>query len=103
MRTALALLWLTCVGSTALAQAPLLYTAGKPADGVQAAAGAPAVKRGRQAHHRAAPVRSDKLGGSADNLSSCIGMWEPATHMTRRQWARACQRVAERLKSTTLQ
>jgi hypothetical protein len=29
-------------------------------------------------------------------------MWEPATHMTRDQWARACRRVAERLKDLVL-
>jgi hypothetical protein len=39
---------------------------------------------------------------AAEALSSCLAMWEPATHMTKRQWERACRRVAERLKDTTL-
>jgi hypothetical protein len=38
-----------------------------------------------------------------DTLTSCLAMWEPATHMTRREWARACQRVAERLRDTKVQ
>ena len=29
---------------------------------------------------------------------SCLEIWDPATHMTRREWDRACRRVAERLK-----
>lgn len=40
---------------------------------------------------------------AADALASCLTMWDAATHMSRRQWARACRRVAERLKSTTLE
>src|SRR5262245_7476650 len=37
-----------------------------------------------------------------DALGSCLEMWEPSTHMTREQWARACRRVAERLKDLTV-
>jgi hypothetical protein len=37
-----------------------------------------------------------------DALGSCLEMWEPSTHMTRQQWARACRRVAERLKDLTV-
>ena len=35
-------------------------------------------------------------------LTSCLAMWEPATHMTKAQWERACRRVAERLRTTTV-
>lgn len=32
--------------------------------------------------------------GSAD----CMGLWEPATHMSRQEWGRTCQRVQGRLQ-----
>jgi hypothetical protein len=37
-----------------------------------------------------------------DSYTSCLELWDPATHMTKREWARACRRVDERLKSITL-
>jgi hypothetical protein len=33
-----------------------------------------------------------------DAYASCLEIWDPATHMTRREWDRACRRVAERLR-----
>ena len=33
-----------------------------------------------------------------DAYATCLEIWDPATHMTRREWDRACRRVAERLK-----
>jgi hypothetical protein len=33
-------------------------------------------------------------------LTSCLVLWEPSTHMTKREWTRACRRVAERLRET---
>jgi hypothetical protein len=35
-------------------------------------------------------------------LASCLELWEPATHMTRQEWGRACRRVDERLKAISL-
>ncbi|MBO0765838.1 MAG: hypothetical protein J2P50_14805, partial [Hyphomicrobiaceae bacterium] len=49
---------------------------------------------------RADPAQAPTI--SDDTLSSCLAMWEPATHMTKREWARACRRVADRLKNTTV-
>jgi hypothetical protein len=34
-----------------------------------------------------------------ENYQSCLSMWETATHMTRREWARACRRVENRLQN----
>jgi hypothetical protein len=34
-----------------------------------------------------------------ETLTSCLGMWEPATHMSRQEWSRACRRVANRLQN----
>ena len=41
-------------------------------------------------------------GEATEALASCLEMWDAATHMTRRQWARACRRVAERLKGLSI-
>jgi len=36
---------------------------------------------------------------SADYLQQCMQDWEPATHMTKQEWRRTCQRVSQdRLK-----
>jgi hypothetical protein len=66
-----------------------------------------AARRGRNGRRIAvADNRPERPRGPStveDALSSCLVLWEPATHMTKRQWARACRRVAERLKDTTVQ
>jgi hypothetical protein len=63
-------------------------------------------KRARSARRIAvADSRPERPRGPStveDALSSCLVLWEPATHMTKGQWARACRRVAERLKDTTM-
>jgi len=86
LRTALivplALGWLA---SAALAQAP--------ADGSKKEAGKTVGKQ---------PEASKGKDGATDALTTCLAMWEPATHMSRQQWARACRRVADRLKDTTV-
>jgi hypothetical protein len=111
MRCVLAVLVpLAWLGSAALAQAPA--PSGQAAAGVtQAAAGASAstkaVKRqrnGRRARRVAVADRPEQRPRSTSTveeaLTSCLALWEPATHMTKGQWARACRRVAERLRDT---
>jgi hypothetical protein len=34
-----------------------------------------------------------------DAYQSCLNIWERRTHMSKEQWARACRRVADRLKT----
>jgi hypothetical protein len=108
MRTVLmASLALGVIAGTALAedaQAPALaeHTS---AGGALATAGEPVAgkKRGRRARanrvavaQKTEPARS---GSSVtDVVASCLAMWDPATHMSRSEWARACRRVAERIK-----
>jgi hypothetical protein len=113
MRTALiASLSLAWTGGAALAEtkAPAPSEPASPTL-VQAAPARPLLsgtrraKRGRAARIVVAEKGAESARGPtspSDALSSCLALWEPATHMTRRQWARACQRVAERLKDTTL-
>jgi hypothetical protein len=101
MRNVLAvLLPLVCVGGAALAQTPA------PALSGHAAAGAAPAPAGASAPARRVAV-ADKLqerprGPSTvdEALTSCLALWDPATHMSKQEWARACKRVAERLRST---
>jgi hypothetical protein len=112
MRNVLAvLLPLVCVGGAALAQTPAPTLSGHAAAGaVPAPAGASApVKTARRERRRKARrvAVADRLqerprGPSTvdEALASCLALWDPATHMSKQEWARACKRVAERLRST---
>jgi hypothetical protein len=112
MRSVLAalvpLLWLD---SAALAQAPAPPLSGHAAAGIAqgpagAAAPVKAVKRprsGKPQRVAVADTKQERPRGPTtveEALTSCLVLWEPATHMTRREWARACRRVAERLRET---
>jgi hypothetical protein len=33
------------------------------------------------------------------SLTTCLAMWEASTHMSKREWTRACQRVDDRLRN----
>jgi hypothetical protein len=51
----------------------------------------------REVPSEKAPKELLKRG--ADYLQQCMQDWEPATHMTKQEWRRTCERVArERLK-----
>jgi hypothetical protein len=113
MRSALVLfLGVGWIGGAALAQTPAPALSGQA---LTSQSHAPAnaranttskAKKGR-AHRRLVADKRPEPKATArsddDTLTSCLELWEPATHMTRREWARACRRVAERLKDTKLQ
>jgi hypothetical protein len=113
MRSVLAVLVsLAWVGGAALAQAPAPALSGQAAVGVAqvptgTAAPPNAVKRqrngGRARRVAVADRPQERPRGTStveEALTSCLALWEPATHMTKSQWARACRRVAERLRNT---
>lgn len=102
---------LICVGGAALAQTPAPALSGHAAAGAApapAGASAPAKTARRERSRKARRFAvADKLqerprGPSTvdETLTSCLALWEPATHMSKQEWARACKRVAERLRST---
>jgi hypothetical protein len=35
-------------------------------------------------------------GGGADTLEACLGFWDAQTHMSKREWRVACQRIQNR-------
>jgi hypothetical protein len=37
-----------------------------------------------------------------DAFKSCVSQWEKSTHMSPREWERACRRVANRLQNLQL-
>src|SRR5262245_45863191 len=126
MRTALALVSLLWIGGAALAQvAPQVAPQAAPpaspkpaADQQTPKAGDPqttkapapqttksppaAGKTGKKAPREKVATKPGKPSTPPDALTSCLELWEPATHMTRGEWGRACRRVAERLKAVTL-
>jgi hypothetical protein len=104
MRTALALLSLVWIGGAALAQvAPSAPPAPKAAADATGVASTPAAKKARKARReKVAATTKPAKATPPDALTSCLQLWEPATHMTRREWNRACRRVDARLKAATL-
>jgi hypothetical protein len=36
-------------------------------------------------------------------LADCLRLWEPATHMTKQDWARTCKRVQTRLDNVRVE
>jgi hypothetical protein len=109
LTTLVPLVWF---GGTAWAQTPAPAPSGPSTVGVaQMPAGVSApVKAGKRARNRRAARRiavadrkQERPRGPTtveEALTSCLVLWEPSTHMTKREWTRACRRVAERLRET---
>jgi hypothetical protein len=109
MRTAVALVALVAIGGVALGQVVAPPSpAPTPAADVKDGAGATKAvtgkkgKRVRRPRVAGKPAETAQAKGSLDTVTGCLELWEPATHMTRREWARACRRVAARIDAATL-
>jgi hypothetical protein len=112
MRKALAVLVpLVWFGSAALAETPARPLSGHTAAGVAhapagASAPAKAARRSRNIKARRVAVADKRQEGPRgpgtveEALRSCLALWDPGTHMSKQEWARACKRVAERLRGT---
>jgi hypothetical protein len=50
----------------------------------------------------AASAELDKRKAHVAAIESCEAMWDSATHMTKTEWSRACQRVQNRLRQLEL-
>ena len=98
MRTVLIVLSsLSWIVSAAFAQTP----PPKLPDAQPLAPSAPPSKKGKGDRSDTAEKQPEtEKSGVTDSLASCLEMWEPTTHMSRQEWARACRRVADRLKNT---
>ena len=102
-----------CLAGAAIAEPPAPQKAppAEPGTALPGASRAPAERATGAARDRTGEARNGrttagkaprKTTAAQDALTSCIAMWDRRTHMTRRQWARACRRVADRLKGETL-
>lgn len=60
---------------------------------------APAKKGKADPADTAAKRPAEEKTDVADPFASCVAIWERSTHMSRQEWARACRRVADRLKT----
>jgi hypothetical protein len=49
-----------------------------------------------------ASVEAGKQKAHAAAVADCEAMWDRATHMTRKEWSRTCQRVQIRLQQLEL-
>lgn len=96
MRTALIVAFSLCL----IAGAAFAQTAQPPASKAIAASPAAGKKEGRMKGGEVAEKALPPPEGEVvrDAYATCLEIWDPATHMTRREWDRACRRVAERLK-----
>ena len=55
---------------------------------------------------KAAAPGDDKPAAKArakQNIAECMGMWDAATHMTKQQWARTCERIQTRLENLNIE
>jgi hypothetical protein len=109
MRAAVALGALVAIGGVALSEVAPPAPAPTPVADVKVGASVTktgADKKGKKMRRQNGATKpadtTAKSRGPRDTLTSCLELWEPATHMTRHEWARACHRVDERLKSITL-
>ncbi len=75
----------------------LILALGTGAALAQAAPGAPSVSQAKAASADAAKAKEH-----AAAIASCEAMWDRATHMTRKEWARTCRRVQTRLQQLEL-
>jgi hypothetical protein len=55
----------------------------------------PAAKKGKAKSETAEKAPTEADGKGAFNwYADCLKLWEPATHMSRKEWDRACRRAA---------
>jgi hypothetical protein len=68
---------------------------------VQSGGGVP--KRGSQGSLALSPGSPSETapsapGGGGKTMHDCMGFWEPATHMSKREWREACRRTLGRIQ-----
>lgn len=103
MRTALIVASsLCCLAGGLFAQTAPSPPPPKAPDAAPATAGNKG-KAGTGDHAEKAPAAPDaKDAQEKDAYASCVEIWDSATHMSRREWDRACRRVAQRLKDMAI-
>jgi hypothetical protein len=51
------------------------------------------------------PAADDKTAKARakENIADCMRLWDAATHMTKQQWARTCERIQTRLENLSIE
>jgi len=75
----------------------VLAQAGTPTPGASSPAAAPATPKTPAADDKAAKARAK------ENIADCMRLWDAATHMTKQQWARTCERIQSRLENLNIE
>jgi hypothetical protein len=101
MRTTLIVAFCLC----ALAGAVRAQTAPAPSSPAPEPAPAPTIKKGKVKPADAAEKPPPRTQGKAgqDWHAMCLKLWDRETHMTKREWDRACRRSAERQKEILIE
>jgi hypothetical protein len=86
--------------SWVLGASAVLAQAGTPAPAAPKAAPAGAKSPGTN------PAPVDKTAAKArakENIAECMRLWDAATHMSKQQWARTCERIQTRLENLRIE
>ena len=83
--------------SLVLCAGGVLAQAGTPTPGASSPATAPASPKSPAGNDKSAKARAK------ENIADCMRLWDAATHMTKQQWARTCERIQTRLENLNIE
>jgi hypothetical protein len=83
--------------SLVLSAGGVLGQAGTSTPGASSPAAAPARPKSPAADEKATKARAK------ENIADCMRLWDAATHMTKQQWARTCERIQTRLENLNIE
>jgi len=87
------------------ADAALAQTASPPAVSAPAApkAAAPAPPKSPAPAATSAESTQEAKKTAKENIAECMQLWDAATHMTKQEWARTCERIQSRLENLRIE
>jgi hypothetical protein len=83
--------------SLVLSAGAVLAQAGTSTPGASSPAAAPASPKSPAGDNKSAKARAK------ENIADCMRLWDAATHMTKQQWARTCERIQTRLENLNIE
>jgi len=83
--------------SLVLSAGGVLAQAGMPIPGASSPAATPASPKSPAGDDTSAKARAK------EHIADCMRLWDAATHMTKQQWARTCERIQSRLENLSIE
>ena len=83
--------------SLVLSAGGVLAQAGTSTPGASSPAARPPARNRPRADDKSAKARAK------ENIADCMRLWDAATHMTKQQWARTCERIQSRLENLSIE